>query len=318
MIVMPSPIIHYNMNIVPGSQSGKNQFGLIPWLHCENDCPLHDHIFLEIAMVQSGRGQHYCRQGKEPIRTGDIIIVRPGTWHQYLECNHMWVYNYCIGLGYLNAHLSWLRADPRLNYLLWTGPMAPGNRGIVRLRLRPELLAVCVRQWDELTEGMRPDSSWSWIRKATRLADALAELMLDVEKTIPSDWTNKDPVPAAVRNGVETLEQNLNWEWTLAKLAAQVHLHPQHLARLFRIHLGLPPMAYLNRCRMEQAASLLLQTDLSVGDISAKIGWLDQNYFTRRFHAHFGVTPSSYRARFHAEKKRPHAGVSSANLNLMS
>lgn len=291
------------MKIVTDAHPGEKQFGLLRRLHQGNDCPPHDHNFLEIVLVLSGKGWHSCTWGREAVTTGDVIIIRPGAWHQYLECKKLLVYNCGIGMGYLNAHLNWLRADPRLNYLFWTGPMDPVNRGILRFRLRTKSLADCARSWDELVDKLRQNSSWTWVHKTARLAEALTELMGGVKKAIPLDRTREDHIPAAVRNGVETLEHNLDREWTLGKLAALVHLHPRHLVRLFKIHLGLPPMGYLNRCRMEQAANLLLQTDLSVGDIAEKIGWLDQNYFTRRFHTHFGVAPSSYRARFHAEKK---------------
>jgi AraC-like DNA-binding protein len=60
---------------------------------------------------------------------------------------------------------------------------------------------------------------------------------------------------------------------------------------------GLPPMAYLARQRVEAAAEQLLHTESSVSQIG-RAGWPDQNYFARRFKAHFGLSATEYRNRF--------------------
>src|SRR5438874_6949951 len=48
-------------------------------------------------------------------------------------------------------------------------------------------------------------------------------------------------------------------DWTLKILAAELHLAPGYLVRLFNAATGLPPMAYLAQLRAEHAAVLLLQ-----------------------------------------------------------
>jgi transcriptional regulator GlxA family with amidase domain len=60
----------------------------------------------------------------------------------------------------------------------------------------------------------------------------------------------------------------------------------------------MPPMAYLARRRVEKAAGLLLHTDQPVTQIGRSVGWPDQNYFARRFKAHFGLSATTYRSRF--------------------
>jgi AraC family transcriptional regulator, L-rhamnose operon transcriptional activator RhaR len=57
-------------------------------------------------------------------------------------------------------------------------------------------------------------------------------------------------------------------------------------------------MAYLARRRVEKAAGLLLHTDQPVTQIGRSVGWPDQNYFARRFKAHFGLSATTYRSRF--------------------
>jgi AraC-like DNA-binding protein len=86
--------------------------------------------------------------------------------------------------------------------------------------------------------------------------------------------------------------------WTLNTLAAQVHVEPTYLARLFHAVVGLPPMAYVTRRRLELATKLLRPDYLAVGEVGAMAGWPDKNDFSRCFRQHFGMTPSRYRTRF--------------------
>ena len=62
--------------------------------------------------------------------------------------------------------------------------------------------------------------------------------------------------------------------------------------------MGLPPMAYLAQVRAEHAAVLLLYSDEPITGIGRAVGWPDQNYFARRFKAHYGLSATTYRKRF--------------------
>ncbi|HWD47457.1 MAG TPA: helix-turn-helix domain-containing protein [Actinomycetota bacterium] len=63
-------------------------------------------------------------------------------------------------------------------------------------------------------------------------------------------------------------------------------------------------MTDLARRRVETAAGLLLHSDQSVTQVGRSVGWPDQNYFARRFKAHFGLSATSYRSRFADSTRR--------------
>ena len=106
------------------------------------------------------------------------------------------------------------------------------------------------------------------------------------------------PAHPAIGRAMRLLEDRLAHRWTLTELASQLHLAPGYLVRLFKAATGLPPMAYLARLRAEHAATLLLHSDQPVTCIGQAVGWPDQNYFARRFKAHYGLSATTYRARF--------------------
>ena len=57
---------------------------------------------------------------------------------------------------------------------------------------------------------------------------------------------------------------------------------------------GMSPNKYLQEARMERAAKLLLEGELTVSEISYKVGLQDPSYFNKVFKARYGVVPSKY------------------------
>ncbi|WP_156922195.1 helix-turn-helix domain-containing protein [Cohnella thermotolerans] len=93
------------------------------------------------------------------------------------------------------------------------------------------------------------------------------------------------------------IEENFRLELTLSDLAEIVHVSSYHLAHVFKEEVGVSPIQYLIRCRIEEAKKLLLQTDLSVADISAEVGYPNANYFNILFKKVTGANPGKFRSK---------------------
>ena len=68
--------------------------------------------------------------------------------------------------------------------------------------------------------------------------------------------------------------------------------------RRFASATGLPPIAYVQRLRIEDAKLRLERTDASVDEISWRVGYEDAAFFRRLFKRTTGLAPSAYRKRF--------------------
>jgi AraC-like DNA-binding protein len=79
----------------------------------------------------------------------------------------------------------------------------------------------------------------------------------------------------------------------LSELATLVNLHPLRLLRSFRQQVGLPPHAFLNQVRINQARRLLL-SGWSIADTAIETGFSDQSHLHRHFKKMLGVTPGQY------------------------
>jgi AraC family transcriptional regulator len=99
---------------------------------------------------------------------------------------------------------------------------------------------------------------------------------------------------------LERAREHLQDEWMctprLSALAHSVDLHPVYFSRAFRRAFGCSPGEYLRHCRMERAIALLHDPRMSIAEVAATCGFVDQSHFTHSFRRRYRCTPAQYRA----------------------
>lgn len=80
----------------------------------------------------------------------------------------------------------------------------------------------------------------------------------------------------------------------LTRYAEFCSLSLSRFSHLFKEVTRLTPLQYLNRVRIEKAKELLLNTSLSVAEISESVGFSSQNYFGRLFRQQVGLSPTQF------------------------
>lgn len=86
--------------------------------------------------------------------------------------------------------------------------------------------------------------------------------------------------------------------WTTERLAREVNLSRRTLIRRFTALVGVPPLAYLSRWRMDLAARELRLTGDPVSVIARRVGYESEFAFSRAFSRWRGKAPGRYRAEF--------------------
>ncbi len=89
----------------------------------------------------------------------------------------------------------------------------------------------------------------------------------------------------------EHLYENAN----INMIADHVCLSNDHFIRLFKTEMGVTPLQYINRKKIEKAQLLLLSGDFSVKNVAYTLGFEDCSYFNRLFKKMVGTTPQEYR-----------------------
>jgi AraC-like DNA-binding protein len=84
---------------------------------------------------------------------------------------------------------------------------------------------------------------------------------------------------------------------SLAKLSAELGVHPVHISRTVPAFLDTTLGEYLRKLRVSKALPLLLNQKQSLAQVAFASGFSDQSHFTRVFKSYFGQTPAKFRQR---------------------
>lgn len=111
------------------------------------------------------------------------------------------------------------------------------------------------------------------------------------ENVLPADAESSTPVMKAVHFMQRHLCEDINVE----KVAAYAGYHPTYFSKVFHEILGITPVQFLTRLRLDAALRLLTETSLSITEAAELSGFKNQFYFCTFFKKHTGFSPTEYR-----------------------
>jgi AraC family transcriptional regulator len=94
---------------------------------------------------------------------------------------------------------------------------------------------------------------------------------------------------------IDYIYANLDRNLGLSDLAELVQMSPYHFSRLFKQSTGHSPYQFVIKCRVQRAKELLLNSDLSIAQITYTVGFANQSHLTNHFKRMLGVTPKMVR-----------------------
>jgi AraC-like DNA-binding protein len=82
---------------------------------------------------------------------------------------------------------------------------------------------------------------------------------------------------------------------SLEQVGAHVYLSPNYISQIFKKSTGTSFHEYLLAVKMKRARELLIDLSNRIMDVSALIGYSDQNNFARAFRQYYGCSPRHFR-----------------------
>ena len=126
----------------------------------------------------------------------------------------------------------------------------------------------------------------------SRLLHEMIEQVMDV--ACPR-WREEAEQVKIIREIHDDLAQHMDRRVTIEELAHRYLSNPTTLKTVFKEVYGSSLAAHMKEHRMERAAALLRETDLSVAEIAGQVGYESQSKFTAAFKEQFGQLPKEYR-----------------------
>ena len=119
----------------------------------------------------------------------------------------------------------------------------------------------------------------------------IAALMRETSESRPHSTSSSSQY---VLNAIKYIQFNYSHDISIDDVAKSVGVSRSHLYRVFMLNVGKSPIDYLTEYRVNEACKLLRSGTLSIAEVAASVGFLDQFYFSRVFKRAKGVPPSKY------------------------
>jgi AraC family 4-hydroxyphenylacetate 3-monooxygenase operon regulatory protein len=260
----------------------------------------HRNEGLELTFLENGVLDFAAEGIEHRLQPSDLTISRPWELHRVGNPNisacrlHFMILD--VGVRRPNQDWKWppwlILSEPDLAELtdilrhtsqwVWTAP--------------PELRGC----FQKLALAVKSDSKGSCI---STLAVRINELLLQVLTTLRTWRPQLDQSLSGSHHTVQLFLADLrsNPEFlalhrTTEEMASACGLKPTRFVELVRSQTNLTPLRFLNNCRLEFAAKLLLeQDDASITDVALTSGFSSSQYFATTFNLRYGCSPREFR-----------------------
>nr|WP_042180405.1 AraC family transcriptional regulator [Kibdelosporangium sp. MJ126-NF4]CEL14374.1 Transcriptional regulator, AraC family [Kibdelosporangium sp. MJ126-NF4]CTQ88740.1 Transcriptional regulator, AraC family [Kibdelosporangium sp. MJ126-NF4] len=237
----------------------------------------HRHTFHEIVYVTSGTGTHVVDLARWELEPPHLCVIVPGQVHHWENVTDLDGYMMLFTDDFLVDH----PADRDLLHTLSQRPwLAPDDETHERMcRLIEETI-------EEAKDG----------------AESVLRALLHVIVTRAARLTEATGPSPARANAVAQKFVKLTAQtdlWTVRQYADQIGVTPGYLTDVIKTATGRTPSQLIRETRIREAKRLLIRTDLTVRQISQRIGFGDSAYFCRFFRRETGDSPGDYRENHH-------------------
>lgn len=90
------------------------------------------------------------------------------------------------------------------------------------------------------------------------------------------------------------IAENIYTALSIEDLCEKFSISRSSLQVLFKNNLGVPPKQYISDIKLEKSKQLIKESKYTISEISSICGFASIHYFSRRFKAVYGITPTDY------------------------
>ncbi|MBO5898565.1 MAG: helix-turn-helix domain-containing protein [Clostridia bacterium] len=258
--------------------------------------PFHVHQNIELYFCISEHVDYVVNNSYYTLQPGDIVIIDPGEVHKVtLRKPHQYERFFII---LPPSSFSQHTTDP-------LAPLLRLTRGTsARLRLPPEIRESVRSLLYETLEICREDTAESSPLIQTKVYANTLQILCTVSENAafiqtPESQTVETELATPLADVMIYIDRHLKTITSVKEIADAIHVSPSYLSALFRKHMGVPLVYYLQSLKMS-IAKQMLEEGYTVADACRETGYTDCSYFIRIFKRHLGATPLRYRNAFRA------------------
>ena len=243
-----------------------NSFGRIHW-----------HEALEMLYFTQGKAVTACNLQEYEVKKGTIVLINGNELHTGIISQFDSVF-YC------------LQFDPNFFHNLI------GNEYVLFQNIIED--EDCTKLLDQLVNVRGQKTTIKNIVESKKLAYEFFILLTErYTKNILSedDYKKQFKKLDTFHHIMEYLDKHYMEDLSITELASHFNMSSSYFAHFFKQNAQKSVIEYVNETRILYAKNFLEKEEISVSEIALRVGFSDINYFSRKFKAITGITPTEYK-----------------------
>lgn len=237
---------------------------------------------LELFYVAQGMGEYEVGRHAYQVQRGNMIVCNAGVLHGEEPAAKRKILSYCITL-----------TDVALTGL-------PDNH---LLPVEESPIIHCGRLTKQIGEIMRMLTMFSGdLQNLGPICDSLScGMLLTMLEIARSDACRTPPkkIDDAIAKRIKDyIDLHYSEPLSLGRIGDALNISSSYLSHVFKKEYGEAPMQYLYKRRVGEAQSLLIDTEIPLGEIADRLNYGTLNHFNTIFKKYVGMTPGRYRKSF--------------------
>ncbi len=249
----------------------------------------HTHDFVEIVYVTSGKMEQVINGKSYTVCRGDLLFMNVGCTHSFAYTEHGGFVNILFSPALIGKELiAAENALPLLALSSFDEIRNDADFGKISF-FGEEREAVENVVGAMLQEHDRKKSSYG-----TVLGNYLSILFVHMIRKL-QNGLDEGEIDEMWQNLSAFIDANLGNKLSLSDLAQKCFYNPSYFSRVFKEKFGVSFVEYITKKRVDAAIKLLKTTEISVDDISRKVGFSDRSSFYHAFSRFEKGTPLDHR-----------------------
>ncbi|WP_284645872.1 helix-turn-helix transcriptional regulator [Paenibacillus silviterrae] len=273
-----------------------------------------DHWYMEPSALQQAGGVWIVRAGRNVAKPHYFVgpkVIELYSLHFVLEGRIKLLYSdqegveleagdmYCLypHIPYTYYSLSEDSPAVRLHWLAMDGSQLPHIlTGMGISEALPYARSILTAEAQSVLQRILSQVSHS-TKYTFLLQSELYCLFNKLELSSKNDRRRAANTTLWVQSAQQFIDQHYTEKLQVENLAEMFGVHRSHFTTVFTKIIGLSPMQYIHRLRMELGAKLLRSTNLSVTEVALSTGYPELYSFSRAFKRYYGAAPTEYGAK---------------------
>ncbi|TDT70455.1 AraC family two component transcriptional regulator [Hypnocyclicus thermotrophus] len=137
--------------------------------------------------------------------------------------------------------------------------------------------------------------------KSKNMKEYINKILESFKKICSIKENSKNIEEVYIEKALEYIKQNYNKDINMAVVSNYVSLNYSYFSTIFKKHLEMNFLDYLNKIRIEKAKEYLKRVDYKIYEIAEEVGYKNPKHFSKIFKKIEKITPIEYRLRYKEE-----------------